>query len=146
TDAARITVTWAATAVFVPLALLIALYARIAHLDRSIPFAILAVVLAAAFGAATESLARRDDRPGIVIATALFATGTLGALALALTFALEKGWLTISLALPSRGTVWVSRQRPITFLRTLAAVLAGIVVLRTGYGPRIAGDAVGTTP
>src|ERR1700761_4058023 len=36
--AARITVVWAAVAVFVPLALLIALYARIAHLDRSVPF------------------------------------------------------------------------------------------------------------
>ncbi len=143
---ARITVTWAATAVFVPLALLIALYARIAHLDRSIPFAILAVIVAAAFGAATESLARRDDRPGGVIATALFATGTLGALALALTFALEKGWLTIALALMSAGTAWISLQRPIPFLRTLAAVLAGIVVLRIGYEPRIAGEAVGTTP
>jgi uncharacterized membrane protein len=144
--AARITVVWAATAVFVPLALLIALYARIAHLDRSIPFAILAVVLAAAFGAATESLARRESRPGVVIATALFATGTLGALALALTFALEKGWLTIALALMSAGTAWISLQRPIPFLRALAAVLAGIVVLRIGYEPRIAGNAIGTTP
>src|SRR6202000_1831938 len=103
-----------------------------------------AVILAAAFGAATESLARRDDRPGNVIATALFATGTLGALALALTFALEKGWLTIALALTSMGTAWISLQRPIPFLRALAAVLAGIVVLRVGYEPRIAGDAVGT--
>jgi uncharacterized membrane protein len=144
--AARITVTWAAAAVFVPLALLIALYARIAHLDRSIPFAILAVILAAAFGAATENLARRDSRPGGVIATALFATGTLGALALALTFALEKGWLTIALALMSMGTAWISLQRPIPFLRALAAILAGIVVLRVGHEPRIAGDAIGTTP
>src|SRR5882757_7242538 len=53
---AIIPVVWSATAVFTPLALLIALYARIAHLDRSIPFAILAVVLAAAYGAATEIL------------------------------------------------------------------------------------------
>jgi len=144
--AARITVAWAAVAVFVPLALLIALYARIAHLDRSVPFAILAVLLAAAFGAATESLARRDSRPGVVIATALFATGTLGALALALTFALEKGWLTIALALMSMGTAWIALQRPIPFLRTLAAILAGIVMLRIWHEPRIAGDAIGTTP
>ena len=144
--AARITVTWAAVAVFVPLALLIALYARIAHLDRSVPFAILAVVLAAAFGAATESLAKRDSRPGVMTSTALFATGTLGALALALTFALEKGWLTIALALMSMGTAWISLQRPIPFLRSLAAILAGIVVLRIGYEPRIAGDAIGATP
>ena len=52
---AIIPVVWSASAVFTPLALLIALYARIAHLDRSIPFAILAVLLAAAFGAATET-------------------------------------------------------------------------------------------
>ncbi len=143
---AIIPMVWSGAAVFTPLTLLIALYARIAHLDRSIPFAILAVVLAALFGAATEILTRRDSRPGLAISTALFATGTLSALALALTFALEKGWLTIALALTSLGTAWISMQRPIPFLRTLAAILAAIVVLRIGYEPRIAGDAVGTTP
>ena len=143
---AIIPVVWSAAAVFTPLALLIALYARIAHLDRSIPFAILAVVLAAAYGAATEILGKREARPGLPISIALFATGTLGALALALTFALEKGWLTIALSLMSLGTAWISMQRPIPFLRTLAAILAGIVVLRIGYEPRIVGDAVGTTP
>ena len=75
--ATKIPVVWAASAVFTPLALLVALYARIAHLDRSIPFAILAVLLAAAFAAATEYLARREDRPGAPISIALFATGTL---------------------------------------------------------------------
>src|SRR6266849_3611629 len=145
-NGAKIAVVWSAAAVFTPLALLIALYARIAHLDRSIPFAILAVVLAAAYGAATEILTKRDNRPGLAISIALFATGALSALALALTFALEKGWLTIALALMSLGTAWISMQRPIPFLRSLSAILAGIVVLRIGYEPRIVGDAVGTTP
>jgi uncharacterized membrane protein len=145
-SAANITVRWAAAGVFTPLALLVALYARIAHLDRSIPFAILAVLLAAAFAAATEMLTRRDERPGLQIAIALFATGTLGALALALTFSLEKGWLSIALALMSMGTAWISVQRPIPFMRTLAAILAAIVTARIAYEPRIAGDAIGTTP
>jgi uncharacterized membrane protein len=135
-----------AAAVFVPLALLIALYARIAHLDRSIPFAILAVLLAAGFAAATEILTRREQRPGLVASTALSATGTLAALALALTFALDKGWLTIALALTSAGAAWVSTQRPIPLLRVLSSILAGIVVLRIVYEPRIVGAAVGTTP
>ena len=87
---AIIPVVWSAAAVFTPLALLIALYARIAHLDRSIPFAILAVIVAAAYRAATEILTKRDNRPGLPISIALFGTGALGALALALTFALEK--------------------------------------------------------
>lgn len=139
-------VVWSAAAVATPIAILVALYARIAHLDRSIPFAILAVLLAAAFGAATEALMRREDRPGGATSTALFATGTLGALALALTFALEKGWLTIALALMSLGTAWISLQRPIPVLRRLAAIFAAIVTARIGYDPRIVGDAVGTTP
>lgn len=142
---ATIPVIWSAASVFVPLALLVALYARIAHLDQSIPFAILAVVLAAAFAAATEILTKREDRPGLQAGIALYATGTLAALALALTFALEKGWLTIGLALMSAGTAWVSLQRPIPFLRSLAAILAGIVVMRVADNPRIVGDAVGTT-
>ncbi|MET4289910.1 putative membrane protein [Bradyrhizobium sp. LB8.2] len=145
-NSAIIPVVWSAAAVATPIAILVALYARIAHLDRSIPFAILAVLLAAAFGAATEALARRETRPGGKISTALFATGTLGALALALTFALEKGWLTIALALMSLGTAWISMQRPIPFLRWLAAIFAGLVTARIGYDPRIVGDAVGTTP
>ena len=136
---------WAASAVFTPIALLIALYARVAHFDRSIPFAIMAVVLAAVFGWMTETLSRREPRPGQSIAAALFATGTLGALALALTFALEKGWLTIALALMSAGTAWVANRRPIPFLRWLAAILATIVVARIGYEPRIAGAAIGNT-
>jgi uncharacterized membrane protein len=70
----------------------------------------------------------------------------LGALALAFTFSLEKGWLSIALALMSLGTAWISVQRPIPFMRTLAAILAGIVTMRIAYEPRIAGDAIGATP
>jgi uncharacterized membrane protein len=143
---AVIPVIWSAAAVFTPLALLVALYARIAHLDRSVPFAILAVILAAAYAAATEILTKREDRPGLAASIALFATGALAALALALTFALEKGWLTIALALMSLGTAWISMQRPIPFLRWLAAILAAIVVMRIADDPRIVGSAVGTTP
>jgi uncharacterized membrane protein len=143
---ATVPVVWSACAVFVPLALLVALYARIAHLDRSIPFAIVAVVLAAAFGAATEALSKRGHRPGLPISIALFATGTLAAIALALTFALEKGWLTIALSLMSLGTAWISMQRPIPFLRWLAAILAGIVTARIAYEPLIVGGSVGATP
>ena len=143
---AKIPVVWAAAGVLMPLALLIALYARIAQLDRSIPFALLALVVAGAFAMATERLVKREQRPGQSISIAVFATGTLSALALGLTFALEKGWLTIALALMSTATAWISMKRPIPFLRWLAAILAAIVTLRIGYDPRIAGSAVGTTP
>jgi len=143
---ATVPVIWSAVAVATPIWLLIACYAHIAHLDRSIPFAIVAIVLAGIFGYATEQLARGEQRPGQPIAAALFATGTLAALALALTFALEKGWLTIALALMSLGTAWISLQRPVPFLRWLAAILAAIVAARVAYEPSINSHDVGTMP
>jgi uncharacterized membrane protein len=137
---------WAASAVAVPLAMLIALYYRIAELDRSLPFAALALLLAALFGVATEALAQRAPRPGLPAAGAIFATGTLAALALALTFALEKGWLTIALALMAPGAAWVSGKRPLPALRWLAAAMVILTLGRIGYEPRIVGDELGRTP
>ena len=137
---------WAACAVVLPLAMLIALYYRIAEFDRSLPFAALALLLAALFGVATETLVQRAPRPGLPAAGAIFATGTLAALALALTFALEKGWLTIALALMAPAAAWVSEKRPLPALRWLAAAMVMLTLARIGYEPRIVGDALGRTP
>jgi uncharacterized membrane protein len=137
---------WCASGVFAPLAMLVALYYRIAGLDRSLPFAGLALLLAAIYALATENLIRRDGRPGIVAAGAMFATGALAALALALTFALEKGWLTVGLALIAPSAAWVAEKRSLPWLRSLAAIVAAIVVARIAYEPRIAGDDLGTAP
>ena len=90
---------WAATSVLAPIAILIALYYRIAGVERSIPFAGLALLLAAIYAVATEALTKRQPRPGLAAAAAIFASGATAALALALTFALEKGYLTVGLAL-----------------------------------------------
>jgi uncharacterized membrane protein len=137
---------WSAASVFAPLAMLIALYYRIADLDRSLPFAGLALLLAAIFGIATETLLQRDKRPGIATASALYATGALAALALALTFALEKGWLTVALALMAPAAAWIAEKRPLPWLRSLAAIVAALVTARVAYDPRIVGDALGSAP
>jgi uncharacterized membrane protein len=137
---------WSAVGVFVPLAMLVALYYRITGLDRSLPFAGLALLLAAIFALATETLTQRERRPGLMAAEAMFATGALAALALALTFALEKGWLTIGLALMVPGAAWIAEKRPLPWLRWLAAIMVAIVVARIADEPRIVGTDLGTTP
>ena len=142
----QIALIWSATAVVTPIAILIALHLRIAEFDRSIPFAGLALLLAALYGYATELLMKRPPHPGGAAAAAVFTTGAVGGLALALTFALEKGWLTIALALIVPGIAWVSEQRPLPALRYLAAAMIVLVLLRVGYEPRIVGNEVGTTP
>jgi len=137
---------WSAAAVFAPIAILAALYYRIARLETSVPFAGLALLLAALYALATEMLGRRAPRPGLAGAGALFATGAIAALALALTMALEKGWLTVALALMVPGIAWVSLRRPLPALRVLAAAVGALVVARLAWEPRIVGPEVGTTP
>ena len=141
-----IPILWSAAGIATPLLILIALYYRIAGFERSIPFAGLALLLAALNGYATETLGKRAPRPGLAASGALYATGTVAALALALTFSLEKGWLTIALALMVPGIAWIANARPFPMLRWLAAAATVLVVARVGWEPRIVGSDVGTTP
>ncbi len=144
--AATVPILWSAAGVIGPILILIALYYRVSGLERSIPFAGVALLMAALYGIATELLNKREPQPGSAAAEALFATGAVAALALAMTFALERGWLTVALALMVPGIAWITQQRPLPMLRTLAAAITVLVVLRIGWDPRIAGADVGTTP
>jgi uncharacterized membrane protein len=137
---------WSAAAVFAPLAILIALHWRIADFDRSIPFAAAAVLLAGAFAFATETLSGKSLRTIGEAPVAIFATGTIASLALALSLALEKGWLTIALALMVPGIAWIAEKRPWPALRWLAAAVTVAVLGRIIWDPRIVGDAIGTEP
>jgi uncharacterized membrane protein len=121
TNGTKQAILWAASAVIAPIAIMAALYYRIAIWERSIPFAGVALVLAALYAYATEILSKRAAKPGSASAAAIFATGSIISLALALTFALEKGWLTVSFALMAAGIAYVQSKRPLPFLRWLAA-------------------------
>ena len=143
---ALIPVLWASAGAATPVAILIATYYRVAGWERSLPFAGLALLLAGLFAVATETLGRRAPRPGAAAAQAVFASAAIAALALALTFALEKGWLTVALALMVPGIAWVAAQRPLPMLRALAAVIVALVMAHVAWEPRIVGADVGTTP
>ncbi|MGE5261730.1 MAG: DUF2339 domain-containing protein [Actinomycetota bacterium] len=142
----RISALWAGSAVFAPIAILIALYYRIAGFDRSIPFAGAAVVLAGVFALATEMLTKRErEESGNGLASGIFATGAIASLALALSLALEKGWLTVSLALMVPGVAWIAEKRPLTAFRWLAAAVTLAVLGRIIWDPQIVSD-VGSRP
>jgi uncharacterized membrane protein len=135
---------WSTTAALAPLAILVALYYGIHGLERSLPFAAIALVLAAWFAVAADWLSKREPRPGVPAAAALHAAGSAAALALALTFSLERGWLTVGLALMAPGIAWVAEKRPLPLLRWIAAAAAVLAVARIAWEPRIAGDDLGT--
>lgn len=137
---------WAATGVVSVIVVLAALYYRVAEFERSWPFAAAALSIAAGFGVMADRLARRDPRPGSAGAAAIFACGGIAALALAFTFALEKGWLTVALALTVPGVAAIADRRPLPMLRQVCGILTALVLVRVAWDPRIVGDDVGTTP
>ncbi|MPZ56853.1 MAG: DUF2339 domain-containing protein [Rhizobiales bacterium] len=145
-ERAIVPILWSAAGVFAALAILAALYYRVANFERSIPFAGLALMLAAIGAWASETLHNRPPRPGQATSVAIFATGTVAALALAMTMALERGWLTVALALMVPGIAWVAEKRPVPMLRWLAGAVALVVLARIVYDPRIVGTDIGTTP
>ena len=146
TAAPPVAMLWAASAVVGPVFILMAVYYRTAGFERSIPFAALALLLAALYAYAVEFLNKRPPKPGQASAAAIFAVGAVAALALALTLAMEKGWLTVALALMVPGIAWIERQRPLPALRWTAAVVIVLVAARVAWEPRIVGGDVGTTP
>jgi len=133
---------WAAAGGGGPILVLVAAYARLTELDRSLAFAALGLALAAVFTLAAEWLTRERRTP----AAAGFAAAGVVSLGLALAFALEKGWLTVGLAFASLGIAWVATARPLPGLRQLSAGLGLVVLGRVMWDPTIAGADLGTMP
>ena len=94
--------TWlAGGAAVAPVALLAIAYLQIAGFEPSYSFALLALGLAAVLAFATEACVRTPPRRSGHTVLGLFAAGSIAALCLGLAVVLEKGWLTVALALTS---------------------------------------------
>ena len=88
-----------------------------------------------------------DRRARVRLRWRVYATGAIAALALALTFALDKGWLTIALALMVPGIAWIAeRTGRFRCCAGSPPPSSSLVVARIGWEPRIVGSNVGTTP
>ncbi len=146
TDRALFRLIWAGVAVATALALLVLVYYRLTKFEQSIPFAGVALLVGGLCAAAAELLWKREPRPGLYEAGAIFAVGAVAGVALTLTFALERGWLTVGLSLMAPGIAMIAEKRPVPLLRKLCGGIAALVLARVLYDPRIVGDAIGTTP
>nr|WP_279306618.1 DUF2339 domain-containing protein [Microvirga solisilvae] len=132
---------YAAAASAGPLLILIAAYWRVTEFERSLSFAVVAGIIALAFVLASQWLMRRDLETNAAIRLALGATASaaLGAVALGLTFALEKGMLTVAFALAALGTAWVAERIAIPALRYAVGAIGVIVLGRLIWEPTIVG-------
>ena len=104
---------YALAAIVPSLLALILAYLRVTQFDRSIPFALFSVVLAADFYLAAHrfgSLAEAARTPATRLATGAFAAGVAAAVTLAFVMVLERGYLTVAFAVTALTTA--DRRRP----------------------------------
>lgn len=140
---------YAAAGTLTPLAALAIAYLRLRAIENGNLFAALAAGLAFLFlVGASVFQTRREAQPSATIHLGLgtYAAAALAALALGLVFALDRGMLTVALALAALGAAFVDRRLDVAALRWGVVVLAGIVAVRLVIEPRIVGADLGTTP
>ncbi|MCB8820266.1 DUF2339 domain-containing protein [Microvirga rosea] len=130
---------YAGTAAVTPLLALVAAYWRGAELERSVSFALVAGLLALLFVWATTWLRRSQDRETVSLRLGIGGTASaaLSALALGLTFALDKGMLTVAFALTALATAWVAERVAIPALRYAVGAIGLIVLGRLVWSPTI---------
>jgi uncharacterized membrane protein len=130
-----------------PLLALAIAYWRVTAFDRSTPFALVAGALALGFAVAAVWLRRQEGETLDPVRLALGATASaaVAALALGLTFALDKGMLTVAFALAALGAAWVADRVGIPALRYAVGAIGVVVLGRLAWDPTI-GDDPGRTP
>jgi uncharacterized membrane protein len=140
---------YAGAATLTPLAALALAYLRLTHSDASLPFGAIAGLLAVAFLLAAIAFRQRlfeAMSAALHLGLGVMASAALAALALGIVFVLDRGMLTVALALAAFGAAIVESRLSIPALRWVVAGLGLVVASRLAYEPRIVGADLGATP
>lgn len=131
-----------------PIMLLAVAYVRMHMFEPSMLFGVVALALGLAIGSVANRLFFQLPQDAIAREEAIsaYAIAAIAAIALALAFVLERGALTVALALVVPATALVYARRPLAPLRPVAVIIALLWVARIAWDPRIVGADLGTFP
>ena len=121
---------WAVAAAGAPVGLLTAGYLHRGDALGELPWAAIALLIAALEVFAASRVARFRDRAGMEAALAAYAVGAVAAVALAFTMSLERAWLTTALALMLPAMGWIAERTRVATLRRVSFVVAAVVLAR----------------
>jgi uncharacterized membrane protein len=138
---------YALAAVVPALLALVLAYLRVTQFDRSISFALFAVVLAALFYVIADRFEKIAAKTPVThLAVGAFASGVAAAMTLAFVMALDRGYLTVAFAVTALTTAIFATVDRIPLLRYVVVAIGFIVLGRLAWDPRIMGADVGTWP
>ncbi|PBB19906.1 DUF2339 domain-containing protein [Mesorhizobium sp. WSM4313] len=133
---------WAAWGVIAPLVVLLALWLTSGDIDRDLGYALPALLLALAFAAGGEWIARAEEPPlsgGPAVSFALGGAGVAGLLMLHMAFG--SGWTTLLLGAAAVVPALATRWRTYPVLGWIAVGAAVAVLGRVTFDPSIVGAA-----
>ena len=121
---------WAGVSAVMPVLLLVNAYWRIEGFHLSLDWAFLALALAVPGLVAAWRVERRRQEPGLTTSLGFYAAAVVAFISLALAMTLQQAWLTVALSLQLPLLAWIARLVPSRALHGVAAVLAGVVLVR----------------
>ena len=134
---------WAFLSAGMPVSILAVVYWRETGFDQSLPWAALALILAAANVLAADRLARIASLGERTACIAAYAVAAVAAITLGMTMSLRLGWLSVALSLQLPAIAWIFDRLQVLALRKTALVLAAIVLVRLLLNPAIADYEIG---
>lgn len=145
---APMTALYALAAILTPLLALVIAYLRVTQFDTSISFAFAGAALAAIFAVIASRFDQSEQQESASdrLATGAFAAASIAAFSFGLVAFLDRGYLTVALALAALGTAFVATRRDVPLLRHVVTALAIVVLGRIAWDPRIMGESVGSLP
>jgi uncharacterized membrane protein len=120
---------WALASAVAPLALLAVAYWRVTAFAVDLKWTAAALALGGAYLAAAAVRQRAQGGRGDLV-LGIYAAATVAATSFAATMALEQAWLTVALALQLPALAWVHGRLRVAELRPVAALIAGVVLVR----------------
>ncbi|WP_158925628.1 DUF2339 domain-containing protein [Acidisphaera sp. S103] len=135
-------VRWAALPAAVPVLTLAVAYAQIARFQGDPAWAAIALTLTAGLTATAAAAVRDDDRQR----AGVHAAGAVAALALGCAMLLHDYWLTLAVALFLPALAWIEARAELPALRTVALVVAGLVIVRLVLNWYVLDYVFGTMP
>ena len=121
-------------------------YWRILAFGLDLRWTLAALALAGLAVVAAERTLRYAEEPGFAEVAAAYAAAVVAALSLGAAMALEEAWLTVALALELPALAWLHSRLGANSLRVLATIVAGIVLIRLAFNPRVLDYPLGETP
>ena len=135
---------WAAFSASSAFLILVVVYLRAGRFESDLPWAGVALALAALSLGAASLVARYRDQSGYDGALGVYAACCFAAIGLGTAIGLERAWLTVGLALQLPALAWVALNLRIVLLRNLAWVAAAAVLVRLLANPEVLSYPPGT--